>query len=188
MEIEKEYRYKVTDEQIQRIKQISNVIDEKSEQIDLTLGYDGFNSLNKYGYVCRVRKKANKIWMEVKKKQEEGFFYETKIELNSFKDGVDFCSFLGMKAYMYSKKTREILDYKGLKIFIDDIDLLGKYIEIEFQDVDNPNELIKEFMEKTLIEDIKQPLYGDILNKLINEDKEFKEKFEKGILQFMSKI
>ena len=38
MEIEKEYRYKVTDEQIQRIKQISNVIDEKSEQIDLTLG------------------------------------------------------------------------------------------------------------------------------------------------------
>ena len=36
MEIEKEYRYKVTDEQIQRIKQISNVIDEKSEQIDLT--------------------------------------------------------------------------------------------------------------------------------------------------------
>ena len=43
-------------------------------------------------------------------------------------------------------------------------------------------------MEKTLIEDIKQPLYGDILNKLINEDKEFKEKFEKGILQFMSKI
>ena len=47
MEIEKEYRYKVTDEQIQRIKQISNVIDEKSEQIDLTLGYDGFNSLNK---------------------------------------------------------------------------------------------------------------------------------------------
>ena len=49
MEIEKEYRYKVTDEQIQRIKQISNVIDEKSEQIDLTLGYDGFNSLNKYG-------------------------------------------------------------------------------------------------------------------------------------------
>lgn len=48
MEIEKEYRYKVTDEQIQRIKQISNVIDEKSEQIDLTLGYDGFNSLNKY--------------------------------------------------------------------------------------------------------------------------------------------
>ena len=95
--------------------------------------------------------------MEVKKKQEEGFFYETKIELNSFKDGVDFFSFLGMKAYMYSKKTREILDYKGLKIFIDDIDLLGKYIEIEFQDVDNPNELIKEFMEKTLIEDIKQP-------------------------------
>ena len=61
MEIEKEYRYKVTDEQIQRIKQISNVIDEKSEQIDLTLGYDGFNSLNKYGYVCRVSKKANKI-------------------------------------------------------------------------------------------------------------------------------
>ena len=83
MEIEKEYRYKVTDEQIQRIKQISNVIDEKSEQIDLTLGYDGFNSLNKYGYVCRVRKKANKIWMEVKKKQEEGFFYETKIPKKS---------------------------------------------------------------------------------------------------------
>lgn len=185
MGIEKEYRYKVTDSQIEKIEQISEVIDEKSEQIDLTLGFAGFESLYKYGYVCRVRKKANKIWMEIKNRKDDGAFYETKIDVNCFNDGVAFFSALGMKPYMYMKRTREILDYKGLKIFIDDIELLGKFVEIEFQDIEDAEKLIGEFVKATTIEPIKQPLYGDILNELIKNNDEFEKKFQKGLNKFI---
>lgn len=185
MGIEKEYRYKVTEEQIKKIEQISNVINEKSEQIDLTLGFAGFESLYKYGYVCRVRKKANKIWMEIKKRTNDGAFYETKIDISRFNDGVEFFSALGMKPYIYMKRTREILNYKGLKIFIDDIELLGKFIEIEFQDVEENEKLIEEFMRETRIEPIRQPLYGDILNELIRNDNNFKNKFEEELNKFI---
>lgn len=84
MDIEKECRYRINDRQIEQIENVAKVIDEKSEQIDLTLGYAGFESLYKFGYVCRVRKKKDKIWMEVKNKRDDKSFYETKVWLSDF--------------------------------------------------------------------------------------------------------
>lgn len=184
MEIEKEIRYKVTEEQIKNIKKISKQIGGKYEQKDLTLGYDGFESLKKYGYVCRVREKNNRIWMEVKNRKEDGTFYETKIDINSFYEGIEFYKAIGMKPYMYMNRIREILDYKGLKIFIDYIELLGNYVEIEYQEIDNYKDIINEFINNTKIEPIQQPLYGDIYMDLIHKDKEFKEKLDKELSKF----
>ena len=123
--------------------------------------------------------------MEIKNRKDNGIFYETKIDIKDFNDGIEFFKALGMKEYMYMKRTREIFDYKGLKIFIDDIELLGKFVEIEFQDVEDAEKLIEEFIKETAIKQIQQPLYGDMLKELIKSDEEFKKKFEKRLNQFI---
>lgn len=185
MDLEQECRYKIDDEQITRIKAISKVVDEKSEQIDLTLGYAGFESLYKFGYVCRVRKKKDKIWMEVKNKIDDESFHETKVNLNNFQNGVEFFKSIGMKPYMYMRRTREILEYKGLKLFIDDIELLGKFVEIEFQDITNAKEILEDFLKEINITTDKQPLYGDILNNLLKNNEEFKKEYQEKLQKFI---
>ena len=34
--------------------------------LDITCGYEGFESYSKYGFICRVRQKGDKITLEVK--------------------------------------------------------------------------------------------------------------------------
>ena len=181
MGIEKEIRYKINDEIAFKIRKISKVLVPKTKQIDLTLGYKGFESLEKFGYVCRVRKTQNKIWMEIKNRRDEKSFIETEVELKNFKDGVDFFEALGMKPYLYMNRTREILEYKGLKIFIDDIELLGKFVEIEYQDLENYSEILKEFIDIVEIKTNEQPLYGDIFKKEIENNVNFRKKFEETL-------
>lgn len=187
MNLEKEYRYKVSKKNINKILEISEVLEPKQNQIDLTLGYEGFNSLSKFGYVCRVRKKGNKIWMEVKNKTNQDTFVESIIKLENFKDGVDIFTAIGMKPYLYMNRTREILKYKGLKIFIDNIDILGDYVEIEVQDSKNPEEEYKEFMELAQITGEPQPLYGDIFKEKL-EKEEFAKMFEKNLEEALKEI
>lgn len=185
-EIEKECRYQVNDMIIEKIEKIATVIEGNQEQIDVTLGYVGFESLYKYGYVCRTRKKGEKVWMEIKNKTEEGHFIETKVPIDNFNDGIKLFEAIGMKPYMFMKRKREILEYKGLKIFIDDVDILGKFVEIEFQDIDN-KEVITYFLNMVGINSEKQPLYGDIIAKRLNEDSAFKEQYTKRLEDFLIK-
>lgn len=187
-EIEKEYRYLINDEIINKIRTICKTIEANQEQIDLTLGYYGFNSLKKLGYVTRVRKKADKIWMEIKRRREDGSFIETKLDINDFNNGVKIFSEIGMLPYMYMKRNREILDFKGLRIFLDDIDILGKYVEIEYQQVENSKEKIKDFLNTTGIIDDPQPLYGDIINLKLKTDNKFKDKYSKKMRSFISQL
>lgn len=187
MNLEKEYRYKVNKEIINKILEVSEVLEEKKNQVDLTLGYEGFNSLSMFGYVCRVRKKGNSIWMEVKKRIEDNAFIESTVKLDNFKEGVELFKAIGMKPYLYMNRTREILKYKGLKIFIDNIDILGDYVEIEIQDSINPEKEYIEFIELIGIKTEPQPLYGDIFKEKL-EDIEFKKIFEKRLEDALSEI
>ena len=57
------------------------------------------------------------------------------------------------------------------KIFFDDIELLGKYIEIEYQDSSDSENELKEFCSLCGIVGDEQPLYGDIINKRYFLDK-----------------
>ena len=138
--IEKEVRFKISEDVAEKIREISKVKVERQKQIDLTLGYDGFDSLAKYGYVCRVRQKNNKIWLEVKKRIGDVTskeFEEEEVVLTNFSSGVRFFEKLGMKPYLYMNRSREILEHDGLKLFIDEIDMLGTYVEIEYQDTED---------------------------------------------------
>jgi len=186
--IEKEIRFKATKRDVEKIKEISNVIEKAQYQVDITLGYDGFNSLKNYGYVCRVRQKGEKIWMEVKNRKNPETFYESKINLNDFSKGIEFFKALGMMPYLYMNRTREILEYEGLKIFIDDIELLGLYIEIEYQDVENSLEKLEDFIKKVGIKIKKAPLYGDIFKERLEKEPTFRAEFEEELNKFLSEL
>jgi predicted adenylyl cyclase CyaB len=184
-EFEKEYRYYITDEMINKIETISTMVEAEQLQQDLTLGYSGFQSLEKYGYVCRVRQKHDKIWAEVKKRTIHNTFLESKIELKTFKDGIEFFSFLGMKPYLFINKKRTILQYKGLKVFIDVIENLGKFVEIEFQNSENSKGEIQDFINEVGINSERMPLYGDIIFDKMQSDEEFKQIIELKLQEFI---
>lgn len=183
-ELEKEYRYIINDKIIKNIRKISTVKEKEQYQIDLTFGYAGFESLYKFGYICRIRKKGEKQWLEVKRMQKDDSFIETKIHIDKLKDGIDFFYAIGMKPYMYMIRKREILKYNNLKIFIDDVDLLGKFVEIEFQDEANKNN-IDSFLKMVEIDSEKMPLYGDIINEKLKKDNNFKREFDKRLKEIL---
>ena len=163
MEIEKEIRFKIeSDSKIKEIELETEEIQGKSETIDLVLGWKGFESLDKYGFICRVRKKNDEIYLECKKKIKDNIWNESKIKLKEFREGVNFLSLIGMKPYLYINRKRQIRKFKDLKIYIDEVDMLGSFIEIEFQEAQNEKEQIQEFLSHFNIKNIEQKLYGDI--------------------------
>ena len=184
--IEKEERYQINKDILNSIIKNTSILKEKTHMLDITCGKSGFESLNIYGYILRIREKSKSIAMEIKKRDEHGSFIESKISLNSIKEGIDFLSLMDMSPYLYINRTREVREYKNLKIFIDDIDLLGLFVEIEFQDTLNPLELINEFKHLVGIKSDKMPLYGDIFKEKIRSDVTFKEEFERRLNEIIS--
>lgn len=176
--IEKEVRYSITEDMLNKIKQLSEEKEKKVHLLDITCGKSGFSSLKEYGYICRIRQKAENICLEVKQKQADGSFMESKIDINSVKDGMDFFSLLSMKPYLWIERNREIREYKGLKVFIDEIDMLGNFVEIEYQDVDDEKILLEEFIHKVGIVEKSEGLYGDIFKFKIENDNDFRKEFE----------
>ncbi len=188
MEIEKEIRFKIeSDSKIKEIELETEEIQEKSETIDLVLGWKGFESLDKYGFICRVRKKNDEIYLECKKKIKDNIWNESKIKLKEFSEGINFLSLIGMKPYLYINRKRQIRKFKDLKIYIDEVDMLGNFIEIEFQKAQNEKDQIQEFLSYFNIKNIEQKLYGDIFKEKIETDINFKKEFEKKMKYFINK-
>lgn len=185
MEIEREVRYKIDKDIIKKIKKVSKSISRKQIQLDIVLGFYGFESLAKSKFICRVRKKERQASMEIKKQGEDGSFEEFNINIDNINMGVEFFQALGMKPYLFIKKSREEMEYKGLKIFIDNVEMLGEYLEIEFQDTHNYKKILNEFLLLIGINNNKELLYGDIFRKKILEDSNFKEEFDKKISKYL---
>ena len=187
MEVEKEVRYKIADK-----KKIENIISNTEELkaranvIDLVMGWNGFNSLNDYGFICRLRKKNDKINLECKKRISDEEWNESKIALNTFKEGYDFLSLLGMKPYLYINRYRQVRKYKDIDIYIDEVDMLGDFVEIEFQNTNNEKEQIESFLQEFCIDDKKQGLYGDLFKEKVENDELFKMEFNKKLLNFIT--
>ena len=184
MELEKEVRFLVTDEVWNSA--LSNTTDykERVKMLDITLGAYGRESVHKTGKVFRVRQKPNKITLEIKNRIEGGW-EEEAIELDSVARGVSFLQLAGMSPYLFIDRYREVRRFKGLKVFFDDIDLLGKYIEIEYQDSDNSEKELEEFISLVKITGNPAPLYGEIINEKYDTDIDFRVKFEEKLAKII---
>lgn len=188
MELEKEVRYSISDIDIVKILNYTFPLKEKTKMIDITFGYDGFNSLKKNGYICRVRQKGNKYTLEVKNYKSANECLEQSILLNKLSDGINYLKLINMKPYLYLERNRTVRKYNNLKIFIDEFDILGNYVEIEYQDsLDGINELNK-FLDLIGINKEQEGLYGDIVKEKINNDVEFNEKYNKKLNKVLNNL
>lgn len=178
--IEKEIRLEVNKEQIEKVRNNTELVSAKKRMIDITCGKYGFDSLSKVGYICRVRAKNGKYKLEVKNYLDSEKAMEKSIEIDSVRDGVEFLGLLGMDPYLVLDRYREIRKYNGLTICIDEFqDDIGDYIEIEYQETDRDQAIqFVEEMELTL--DLKEK-YGDIVKTRLEKDKEFEKKFTKSL-------
>ena len=90
-----------------------------------------------------------------------------------------------MEPYLYINRKRQIRKYKSLKIFLDGIELLGNYVEIEYQGSKNMEVEIEEFKELFDIKGEEEKLYGDIFKDKIDKEKEFQKIFTERLEKFI---
>ena len=177
MESEKEVRYLVDKQQIKDIIKNTEPYKERMEMLDITCGYDGFDSYKKRGYICRIRQKGDKKTLEVKNYQNQNECLEQAIRLEKAVDGINYLRMIGMEPYLYLKRMREVRKYKNLKIFIDEFDILGDFVEIEYQDSYDSVKEVKEFINLIKIQGNEQDMNGAIVKERLKEDEKFREVF-----------
>lgn len=177
MELEKEVRYLITKEEKDKIINSTSLLKERTIMLDITCGYDGFDSYSKYGYICRIRQNGNKKTLEVKNYKNKNECVEQAIVLDKVSDGVNYLKLIGMKPYLYLKRYREVRNYKNLKIFIDEFDIIGDYVEVEYQYSVNAKEELDEFMKLIGLNGEEQDMYGGIVKDKLENDSEFKKIF-----------
>lgn len=177
-EIEREVRYLIDDDKEKLIEEKCELLKKEYHTVDLVVGLAGFDSLNKYGYIIRIRDKGNKIYVENKRLLENGDFQEERILVDDIKTPLNFFMNIGYKPYLVIDRLRKELKYKNLKIFIDNILLLGKYVEIEYQD--SNKEELNEFLNLIGIGYQASGLYGDIFKEKV-KDGSFNQEFQKII-------
>lgn len=182
--LEKEIRLKITNNDIKKIKKITEIYKKKVRLIDITCGKYSFDSLNKLGYIGRIRCNNDDYTIEIKNYQNENECLEKSLSINSIKDGLDFFELLDMKPYLILDRYREVRKYNNLLLFIDEFDTIGSYIEIEYQN-SSKEEAIK-FIDLLNLNKIQQKKYGDIVKQMISDDDSFGDKMNE-ILQKYSK-
>lgn len=187
MELEKEIRFSISKDQIKTILESTIPFSKRQKMLDITCGYYGFDSYTKSGFICRVRQKGDKKTLEVKRYNNENECIEQSIDLKEISDGVNYLKLIGMIPYLYLMRYREIRKYKNLKIFIDEFDILGDFVEIEYQDSDNEKMELKEFIELVNIQSNPEDMYGDIVKKKLETDENFKEIFNEGLNKTLKK-
>ena len=187
MQLEKEVRYLINNEEKENIINITKPLKSRTIMLDITCGYDGMDSYSKRGYICRIRQKGDNKTLEVKNYQNSKECVEQSIKLDEVSDGVNYLKLIGMEPYLYLKRYREVRTYKDLKIFIDEFDIIGDYVEIEYQDSKNAKKELAEFIKNVGIKGKEQDMYGGIIKDKLAKDKKFKKLFEENLREVLNK-
>lgn len=182
--IEREVRYKIDEKIKDKIINSSYPVEEPTNCVDLCMGKYGFDSLDKLGYIIRLRNKSGKCVMESKKRLEDNSWQEASVTLSAMKEGYDFLKNIGLEPYLYINRTREVRKIDIAKVYIDELDLLGTFVEFELRDGYEFEDL-EEYLNNTGIENNPEKLYGDIFKERMKEP-EFNEKLNKAINDFLN--
>ena len=182
--LEREVRYKIDKDIQEKIINSSYEVEGANTCIDLCMGRYGFDSLDKLGYIIRLRNKSGKCIMESKKRLTDNLWQEYSIKLSTMKEGYDFLKNIGLEPYLYINRTRQTRKIEIAKIFIDEIDLLGTFVEFEMEDGYEFEDL-QDYLNKNNIENKPEKLYGDIFKCRI-QDEEFKTKFNTSLNNFLN--
>lgn len=184
---EKEERYLIDKTQIRTIIDNTEELKNKTEMLDISFYENGKNLYDLYKYIIRIRKKDNSIKLEIKNYKNEEECIEASLNLDSVSSGVEFLKLMNLTPAIYLKRNRTIRKYKNLKIFIDEFDMIGNYVEIEYQDSPDAENEMFEFKKICNIYGEKQDMYGGIINERL-KDKKFKKIYEENFNEIIKNI
>lgn len=182
--VEREVRFKIDENIKNKIIASSMLVEDVATCVDLCMGRYGFDSLDRLGYIIRLRNKNGKCVLESKKRLGNNSWQEETITLNTMKEGYKFLKNIGLEPYLYINRTRQIRTIDEAKIFIDEVDLLGTFVEFELADGFDFKD-IKYYLKENGIENNPEKLYGDIFKEKLTDDN-FKLEFNKVLNEFLN--
>ncbi|MGB2762686.1 MAG: class IV adenylate cyclase [Minisyncoccales bacterium] len=149
------------------------------KQIDKIFGTSKFldseNKIIEGGIVARIREVDKKRTLDFKEILRQKGGIELIYEISNIELAEKFLNKLDFKEAFTIKKTREIFSYQDFTICLDDVEQLGKFIEVEkiISNEEEKNKTKQECFEllKKLAPDseIEEKKYGDLIQELINK-------------------
>jgi len=129
-------------------------------------------------FVARIREKGEKRLVEFKEIRRTGAGLEFSSPLPSLGAGLAFLEKLDFKKAFAVCKDREIYKYRDFEICLDEVEVLGKFIEVEHSDKQGEDKEkalseCKEFLGLIAPEAVLEPRkYGDLMQNIINKQKQ----------------
>ena len=181
IEVEVKARASNTDAVRKRLDRIGARFIRKERQEDRIFGHDMFldakNMVFEGGIVARIRAARDKKTLEFKEVLRREGGLEIASELKEIDMGIRLLRKLGFRESFSVSKIRESYAYNDFSIFIDNVNRLGDFIEIEKM-VSSPAEaekarkdclnLLESLLPNSKTEDRK---YGDLIQEIINKER-----------------
>lgn len=196
-EIEKEVRFPANKKIFEVVRSISSPVQGAERTIDIVMGLYGFNSLDRLGYICRIRSIKGNWILECKRRENDVKWSEQRINIPSPKVGFHFLSLMGFKPYLPIDRIREIRKVGNLKFFLDEIpalenmtyqgkDLTGCFLEIEFKKQSDLDAFLDKNLNLIGIMDDRLEPYGYIFKEMINNDESFKKTIDAELFRLLN--
>lgn len=182
MNIEVEIKARIKDfNDIKKILQEIGAGFAKTEnQIDKIFGASKFldseHKIVEGGIVARIRENNGKRTLDFKEILRQKGGIELICEIPSIELATKFLNKLDFEEAFTIKKTREVFSYQDFTICLDEVEQLGKFVEVEKvisneKEKDKTRQECLEFLNKLAPEaQIEDKKYGDLMQDIINQN------------------
>ena len=181
IEVEIKTRIKNFDEIKKVLQEIGANFVRSEKQIDKIFGaakfLDSEHKIVEGGIVARIRETDGKRTLDFKEILRQKGGIELISEIPSIELAEKFLNKLDFKEAFTIKKTRETFSYQDFTICLDDVEQLGKFIEVEKiisneEEKDKTKQACLELLKKLSPDsEIVEKKYGDLMQELINQQK-----------------
>ncbi|HCP08926.1 MAG TPA: class IV adenylate cyclase [Candidatus Moranbacteria bacterium] len=181
IEVEIKARIKNIEEVRKKVVEAGAIFVKREEQTDAVFGHPSMLDENKMvvegGYIARIREADEKIELTFKEIVRKKGKIEIGSNIGSIEIGKSFLNRLGFEEAFVVHKFRDIFKLDDFEIALDDVDLLGEFIEVE-KIVNTEEKAIETRRGCSRILDnleinyeIIDKGYGDLMQKIINGQK-----------------
>jgi len=173
MEIEIRAKINNLDSFENKIKKLGFKFKKEKKQIDQYFGEINLYKKIGYAFLMRVRQEEDKCFLTYKgsKLYKDGFWEEYDFEIKGYKKAKQMLKDMGLEEVLLVKKKRKEYFLNNLTICLDNVNKLGKFIEIEL--VGNKNsskKKLEDLMQKLNIKE-NQVIHKGYVSMLLKKNK-----------------
>ncbi|MFC5746913.1 cytidine deaminase [Actinomadura rugatobispora] len=159
---------------------------------DITFGPHGAQSMDKDGWIVRLRLSGDKARIEHKRKLPDSRWQEIGLAVDAPGSAVRLLTAMGLRPGLLIRRLRSASTFKGAELALDDLDGLGTFLEVEF-----PRETAG---DRTLHETVAglqalgvslttpAPPYGDQINAAIEQREEFAHEHDRRMRELLTEL